>query len=210
MNNAAALPRCRALPTVGLDGQFVQVGGCFRCRSIVGKDIAAAGRRRRFEPTWRVASRRAESRGRLGDRRGGARTMIGGALHGRVAAGQDHDRGSGTYTHKPRTRRRSWRGGARPGPCAAVEPCAPVREKRSKLTQHARRQPAREENENDPTAQQQRDAGEDRLQPGHPATVPVGMADGRRRIRGARSAVQPNSFERTPIDRNPSRARIGW
>jgi hypothetical protein len=90
--NAAALPRCRALPTRILVGQFVQVGGCFRCSSIVGEDIAATGVRRRFEPTWCMAGRRG---GVFGEARGsaeGARTMIDGALDGCVAAGQDYDR----------------------------------------------------------------------------------------------------------------------
>jgi len=72
--NAGALPRCRALPTVGLVGVFVLVDGGFRRRWIVGKGIAAPGPRRRFEPTWCEASRRRGYRGAPE----GARTMIGG------------------------------------------------------------------------------------------------------------------------------------
>jgi len=80
--NAAALPRCRALPTFVVWRAFALVGRAFLDGRKVSKEIAATGPRCRFEPTWCVASRRADSRGRIGGAPRGARTMIGGRAVG--------------------------------------------------------------------------------------------------------------------------------
>jgi hypothetical protein len=80
--NAGALRRCRALPTFVVWRAFALVGRPFLDGRKVSKEIAATGPRCRFEPTWCVASRRADSRGRIGGAPRGARTMIGGRAVG--------------------------------------------------------------------------------------------------------------------------------
>ena len=76
--NATALPRRPASPTFVVWREFALVGRASLDGRKVSKEIAVTGARCRFEPTWCVASRRADSQGRIRGAPRAATTTIGG------------------------------------------------------------------------------------------------------------------------------------